>query len=101
MTQMPAESGVKPRKTALAITGEPGRQAVLTAKGYGAMAEKILDLAFANDVKVREDAALTQMLKATEVDTPIPLPALDAVCALLTHVYQVSRREAPPGWEPR
>ncbi len=85
-------------KTAVAVAGRDGRQAVLTAKGRGAVAEEILRLAFANDVKVREDKALTQMLEAYELESPIPLPALDAVCKLLCHVYAATRADAPEGF---
>lgn len=82
-------------KIAVAVTGEAGRQATLRAKGRGAVAEQILDLAFANDVKVREDAALTQMLETVELDSPIPWPALNAVSAVLTKVYEATRKPAP------
>jgi flagellar biosynthesis protein len=86
------------RKIALSVEGRDGRQAVLTARGKGAIAEQILTLAFAHDVKVREDKALAQMLSAYDLDSPIPLPALDAVCALLCHVYDVTRGPRPEGY---
>jgi flagellar biosynthesis protein len=85
-------------KTAVAITGENGRQATVRAKGRGALAEQILDLAFANDVKVREDAALTKMLETVELDSPIPWPALNAVCAVLTKVYETTAQDRPEGF---
>jgi flagellar biosynthesis protein len=85
-------------KTAIAVKGEAGRTAVMTAKGRGAMAEQILDLAFSHDVKVREDKALTQMLDAYDLDSPIPLPALDVVCKLLCHVYAATHADAPEGF---
>ncbi len=81
-------------KIAVAIKGQPGKSATLVAKGRGLLAEQILELAFAHDVKVREDAAITDMLDAYELDSPIPLPALQAVCAILTHVYQATRKDA-------
>jgi flagellar biosynthesis protein len=82
---------------AVAIKGEDGRQARLLAKGQGAVASAIVDSAFANGVRVREDAALTQMLDAFDVDSAIPLPALDAVCAVLTHVYEQTQ-SWPADW---
>jgi flagellar biosynthesis protein len=85
-------------KTAIAVEGRDGRQAVMTARGKGAVAEQILALAFGNDVKVREDKALTQMLAAYELDSPIPLPALDAVCQLLCHVYAATHAPKPEGF---
>ncbi len=85
-------------KLAVAITGENGRQATLRAKGRGAVAEQILDLAFAHDVKVREDAALTQMLETVELDSPIPRPALNAACEILTKVYEATTVSPPEGF---
>lgn len=85
-------------KVAVAVTGEPGRQAKLVAKGRGALAEQILAIAFDNEVKVREDRALIDMLAAFEVDSLIPLPALQAVCTVLTHVYTATSRERPEGF---
>jgi flagellar biosynthesis protein len=85
-------------KIALAIKGEDGRQAKLMAKGRGAVAEQILNLAFSHDVKVREDKALTQMLEAYELESPIPLPALDAVCKILCHVYEATHAAKPEGF---
>lgn len=78
------------KKLAVAVKGQPGKQATLVAKGRGALAEQILELAFATGVKVREDAAITEMLDAYELDSPIPLPALQTVCAILSHVYQAT-----------
>lgn len=85
-------------KIAVAVSGEAGRQAKLVAKGRGALAEQILAVAFENEVKVREDSTLIDMLVACEVDSPIPLPALEAVCAVLSHVYAATHRDRPEGF---
>lgn len=85
--QKPSEHLYDLSRTAVAVKGEPDGQAVLTAKGRGAAAEQILDLAFANGVRVRQDTALAGMLSAFDLDSPIPAPALDAVAAVLARVY--------------
>jgi len=59
----------------------------ITAKGHGFNAEKILDIAFAEGVKVRQDKDLTELLDAFEVESPIPLEALHAVSLILERVY--------------
>jgi flagellar biosynthesis protein len=94
----PAERPHDMSKIAVAVTGEAGRQAIVRARGRGAVAEQILDIAFAHDVKVREDKALTQMLETVELDSPIPWPALNAVCAVLTKVYEATAQERPDGF---
>jgi len=59
----------------------------VTAKGQGVLAEKILDIAFAEGVKVRQDKDLTELLDAFEVESPVPLEALHAVSLILERVY--------------
>jgi flagellar biosynthesis protein len=60
----------------------------ITAKGRGFNAEKILDIAFAEGVKVRQDSELTEMLEALDVESPIPLEALHTVSLILERVYE-------------
>ena len=62
----------------------------ITASGKGAIAEQILSIAFANGVKVREDADLVEVLSKIEVDSPIPIEAFAAVAEILTYVYQAN-----------
>lgn len=67
----------------------------ITATGRGKLAEQILDLAFANEVKVRQDKELVNILDAYEVDSPVPLEALGAVSEILRYVYAANRKLAP------
>ena len=62
----------------------------ITAAGYGKLAEEIVALAFANGVKVREDADLAAMLAAIEIDSDIPSEALVAVAEILAYVYKAN-----------
>ncbi|MCJ9429027.1 EscU/YscU/HrcU family type III secretion system export apparatus switch protein [Kordiimonas marina] len=72
----------------------------ITAKGHGYVAEKILDIAFAEGVKVRQDKDLTDLLDAFEVESPVPLEALQAVSMILERVYnENSKMEAAAGSE--
>ena len=64
----------------------------LTAKGEGALAERILDIAFAEGVKVRQDKDLTELLSAFDIDTPVPLEALHAVSLILERVYAENQK---------
>jgi len=59
----------------------------LTAKGEGKLAERILDIAFAEGVKVRQDKDLTELLSSFDVESPVPLEALQAVSLILERVY--------------
>ena len=51
------------------------------------MAEQILSLAFAEGIKIREDADLVEILEATKIDCEIPTFALAAVAEILSYVY--------------
>jgi flagellar biosynthesis protein len=91
------------RQAAIAIKGtEPARGGALRpdtapriiAKGHGAVAEQILQLAFATGVKVREDANLAEILEAIEIDTEVPLHALAAVAEILNYVYRANDASA-------
>jgi len=74
---------------------EDGAPPRITATGQGAMAEKILDIAFANGVKVREDPDLVAFLSTLEVDSDVPLEALAAVAEILTYLYRATGRPDP------
>lgn len=84
----------KTRNSAIALKAAPGRDvsapARIVAKGDGALADQILELAFATGVKVREDADLVEVLNAIDVDCEIPLHALAAVSEILTYVYRAN-----------
>lgn len=80
------------RPVAVALKYELGTQSLprIVATGKGTVAEQILELAFANGVKVREDADLVEVLSAIEVDSDIPVEAIAAVAEILAHVYRAN-----------
>ena len=70
------------------------------AGGHGRVAEQILEIAFANGVRVREDADLAELLSSIDIDTEIPVEAFAAVAEILTYVYQANAgtaQETPDG----
>ncbi len=69
----------------------------VTAKGEGLLAEKIVEIARAHGVTVREDRDLVQLLGAVDVDSPIPVEAFQAVAEILSYIY---RRQNAPGARP-
>ena len=87
MTQKPLK-----RTTAVALKhdSENGGIPTVTASGYGHLAEKILELAFAAGVKVRQDADLAEILAALDMDSEIPPEAFAAVAEILSYVYELN-----------
>ena len=67
----------------------------ISAAGRGKIAEQILQLAFENDIKVREDSALAEMLANIELDSPIPSEAFMAVAEIMSYVYKANGAENP------
>jgi flagellar biosynthesis protein len=88
----------KPKQTvAAAILHDPttGDLPKIVAAGRGHLADQILDIAFANGMKVREDPALAHILASIELDSPIPTEAIMAVAEILAYVYQAEGKPAP------
>jgi len=71
----------------------------VVAKGKGALAERILAIAFASGVRVREDADLVEVLQAVDLEREIPLEAFQAVAEILAYVYRANG-QMPPGVKP-
>lgn len=81
-------------QVAVALQHDPESAAAprVVAKGRGALAEQILQIAFDRDVKVRSDADLAQILAAVDLDSEIPLEAFAAVAEILSYVYRAQNR---------
>ena len=85
------------RQTAVALENDPNKPDLpkITASGRGKWAEQILELAFANGIKVREDPALAEILASIELDSPIPTEAIMAVAEILAYVYEAEGKGRP------
>ena len=84
-------------QTAVAITGGDNPEDIprITAAGRGKLAEQILQIAFENGIKVREDSVLADMLAKIELDSPIPSEAFLAVAEILSYVYKANNEPNP------
>lgn len=94
----PSNIKKKPKNsTAVAITAgdSKGDAPRITAAGRGKIAEQILQLAFDNGIKVREDSELAEMLTKIELDSPIPSEAFLAVAEVLSYVYKANGEPNP------
>jgi len=95
-----------PLAVALHHEAESEQAPKIIAKGKDAIAEQILQIAFALDIKVREDAELAEILSLIDIDSEIPLEAFAAVAEILAYVYRANANmplragEAAPTEEP-
>ena len=91
MTQNQDTPRSKPQ-IAVALGYEPESEFAPTvlATGRGAVAEQILQIAFAHGVKVREDADLAELLSVLGLESEIPIEAFAAVAEILAYVYRAN-----------
>jgi len=88
----------EPVRTAVAIRYQPtdaSSAPKVVASGRGWIAEKILEVAFAHGVKVREDPDLAEILAAVDLDEEIPVEAFIAVAEILRYVYTANGTQPP------
>ena len=85
------------RQTAVALKGGENDDALplITAAGRGKLAEQILQIAYENDIKVRTDADLAEILAKIELESPIPSEAFLAVTEILSYVYRANGEPNP------
>lgn len=86
----------KPRQ-AVAVRYDPEKEGSprVVAKGKGQIAEKILEIAKANNVPIYEDPDLLEMLALVELFDEVPPELYTAVAEVLVWVYRVNKERAP------
>ncbi|MBM3617468.1 MAG: flagellar protein FhlB [Alphaproteobacteria bacterium] len=88
----PLRANTPKRQKAVALEYDKSKAPVprIVASGQGHIAEQIMAIAFANGIKVREDADLIEVLSVMEVDSLIPLETYQAVGEILSYVYRAN-----------
>lgn len=92
-----------PTHLVVALAYAPGSAApVVVAKGAGAVAQRIKDVAAEHGVPVLADKPLARAIyKSTEIGDGIPLELFRAVAEVLAVVYAAKRRGTRPTWSSR
>ena len=99
-TKSQGQAKTEPVAVALAYEPESAFAPKVVAGGRGSIAEKILEIAFAHGIKVRQDADLARLLSAIDIDDEIPVEAFAAVSEILAYVYRASAVMPPLADEP-
>jgi flagellar biosynthesis protein len=88
---------IEKKRTAVALSEglKKGLLPTITATGRGEIADRIVQLAYDNDIKVREDSALAEMLVSFDVDSPIPSEAFTAIAEIMSYLYRANGEQAP------
>ena len=82
------------RKKAAALKYKPNENAApkVVAKGSGWLADKILEVAKANNVPLKQDSQLVEVLSAIDLNREIPPELYKAVAEILAFVYRMSKK---------
>lgn len=67
----------------------------IVASGRGKIAEQILQLAYEQGVKVRQDEDLAEILARIDLDSPIPSEAFLAIAEILSYVFRANQEPNP------
>lgn len=65
----------------------------VSAKGYGCVAEEIIQIAKENDIPITSDENLAALLSQVELDSEIPESLYEAVVQVLIFAYQISGKQ--------
>ncbi len=84
-------------RKAIALRYQPEEDSApkVTAKGKGYLAEKILEMAKAHRIPIREDKNLVQVLSHLELEQEIQPEVYRAVAEILSFIYRLSQRQSP------
>ena len=93
MARKPADSR---QAVALRYNRQEDRAPKVAAKGRGYLAEKILELARAHNIPVREDKNLVQILSRLDLNQEIPPEVYRAVAEILAFIYRLSKQRPAP-----
>ena len=91
-----SETSGEPRR-AVALRYKPAEDDAprVVAKGRGYLADKILELARAHNIPIREDKNLVQILSRLDLDQQIPPELYRAVAEILAFIYRVGQQASP------
>lgn len=91
----PLNAKVPAVKKAAALHYEEGSKTapVLTAKGKGSVAERIVELAKQHEIPITQDADLMEILERVEIDTEIPLEVYAVVADIFAWIYKLNRKK--------
>ena len=87
-----ARKVIEREAVALSYRSELRDAPLLTAKGKGEVAERILELARIHNVPIREDADLVRLLAQLEIESEIPPNLYRVIAEIIAFVYFVNEK---------
>jgi flagellar biosynthesis protein len=87
------EHSAKKKAVALRYDRKKDDAPTVVAKGQGKIAQKIIDLAKAHDIPIKDDPDLIEVLASLDIDQEIPSEIYVAVAELLAFVYSANEKK--------
>jgi flagellar biosynthesis protein len=84
------ENNLNKSAVSLRYETKSNKAPVVTAKGRGAIAEKIIALAKENNIPIKEDPDLVHLLSQVNLNKEIPAELYQVVAELLSFVYKLN-----------
>jgi flagellar biosynthesis protein len=81
---------VTQKATALKYNSQTDSAPVVKAKGIGIIADRIIEIAKENNVPIKEDPDLVEILMQIDVDKEIPPELYKVVAEILAFVYRLN-----------
>ena len=92
----PGAGAVAPPRLAIALKYDKQGAPTVTAKGRGAVAERIVAAAREAGVPIEADSHLAEALSGLELDEEIPAELYQAVAVLIGFILRSGRSPNPP-----
>ena len=86
--------GKKALKKAVSLQYEPHTHEapIVTAKGQGIVAEKIIEVAKKHNIPIKDDPDLVEILSQLELEEQIPPPVYQVVAEILSFIYHLNKK---------
>jgi flagellar biosynthesis protein len=68
------------------------RAPMVVAKGRGAIAEKIIEIAKENNIPIREDVDLVALLSKIDLMGEIPPELYKVIAEILSYIYRINKK---------
>ena len=82
---------MKPKAIALRYDKEKEKAPRVVAKGEGKSAKSIIKIAQENDLPIKKDEDLVELLSKVELDKEVPEALYTAVVEVFSFIYKVSK----------
>ncbi len=81
------------QKEAIALEYDKSKNSApkVTAKGKGKTAQKIIELAEKNDIPIKKDEDLVELLSKVELDKEVPTEMYRAVAEVFNFIYKMTK----------